>query len=89
MKRATIIYIIAALLLTSCSITRHIPDGDKLYTGIKKVEFVKADTYAKSEVGKTAVDEVRAALDYAPNGSIAGSSTMRGLPVGLSRYNAI
>ncbi len=89
MKRATIIYIIAALLLTSCSITRHIPDGDKLYTGIKKVEFVKADTYAKSEVGKTAVDEVRAALDYAPNGSIAGSSTMRGLPVGLWWYNAL
>ena len=82
MKR-NIFYILALLLAISFSTTRYVPDGDKLYTGIKKVEFVDAKENATGSVGETAVEEVRYALDYAPNGSIAGSSSLRGLPLGL------
>ena len=74
MKRA-IIYILTTLLIASCSTTRYVPEGDKLYTGIKDVEFTDALTNATGPVGKTAMEEARYALDYAPNGSIAGSST--------------
>ena len=88
MKRIAL-YILATLLTVSCSTTRYVPDGDRLYTGIKKVEFTDAKENASGNVGKIAVNEARCALDYAPNGSIAGSSTLRTLPVGLWWYNAL
>ncbi len=88
MKQAAL-YILATLLIVSCSTTRYVPEGDKLYTGIKKVEFTDAKENATGSVGKTALEEARYALDYAPNGSIAGSSTLRALPIGLWWYNAL
>ena len=89
MTRRTVLYILATLLTLSCSTTRYIPDGDMLYTGIKKVEFTDEKENASGSVGKTALEEARYALDYAPNGSIAGSSTLRALPIGLWWYNAL
>ena len=89
MIKRGIIYTLLALLLASCSITRHVPEGDRLYIGIKDVEFAEEDRYAAEPTGKTAVEEVRHALDYAPNGSIAGSSTLRVLPLGLWWYNSL
>lgn len=88
MKRS-ILYILATLLIISCSTTRYVPDGDKLYIGIKKIEFTDADANATGSVGETAVEEVRYALDYAPNGSVAGSSSLRALPLGLWWYNSL
>lgn len=87
--RRIALYILATLLTVSCSTTRYVPEGDRLYTGIKKVVFTDAKENAAGAVGKTAVSEARYALDYAPNGSIAGSSTLRTLPVGLWWYNAL
>ena len=89
MTRRTVLYILATLLTLSCSTTRYVPDGDMLYTGIKKVEFTDEKENASGSVGKTALEEARYALDYAPNGSIAGSSTLRALPIGLWWYNAL
>ena len=88
MKRTTL-YILITLLIASCSTTRYVPADDKLYTGIKSVEFTDAKENATGTVGKTALEEARYALDYAPNGSIAGSSTLRALPIGLWWYNAL
>ena len=87
--KKTIIYILTLLFALSCSTTKYVPDGDRLYIGIKDVEFVDAETNATGSVGETAMEEVRYALDYAPNGSIAGSSSLRGLPLGLWWYNAL
>ena len=89
MTRRTVLYILATLLTLSCSTTRYVPDGDMLYTGIKKVEFTDEKENATGSVGKTALEEARYALDYAPNGSIAGSSALRALPIGLWWYNAL
>ena len=85
----SLIYIFIALLLSSCSMTRYVPEDDRLYTGIKKIDFTDADEHATSSVGETAVEEVKSALEYAPNGSIAGSSSLRGLPLGLWWYNSL
>ena len=89
MIKKDIIYTLLALLLANCSATRHIPEGDRLYIGIKYVKFAEGDKYASGPTGKTAIEEVRHALDSAPNGSIAGSSTLRALPLGLWWYNSL
>ena len=87
MKRtATIITL--ALLLAACSSTKHIGEEEQLYTGIKSIEIVGEKEYATDATGKQAIDEIKAALACAPNGSIAGSSSLRGLPIGLWWYNA-
>ena len=80
--------ILMALLLTACSTTRLIDDGEQLYTGIKEIEFVEAGKYADTTTGETAMGEVSGALDCAPNGAILGSSKWRALPLGLWWYNA-
>ena len=87
MKRF-LIYISAALIAVSCSTMKHVPEDEVLYIGIKDMEFVDADENATTPTGKTAMEEVTYALECAPNGSIAGSSTLRGLPIGLWWYNA-
>ena len=77
--------IVLCLLLTACSTTRNLPEGEILYTGIHKMEVVNED---KTPEGAVALEEVEAALAYAPNNAIFGSSSMRWpLPIGLWVYN--
>lgn len=72
--------------LTSCSTTSHLPEGETLYTGIKRIEYVADSALQADEAARS---EVEAALAYAPNNAIFGSSTYRlPLPVGLWVYNA-
>ena len=72
--------------LASCSTTKNLPEGEILYTGIDKLEVLNED---KTEAGVLALTEVEAALAYAPNNAILGSSSLRWpLPVGLWVYNA-
>lgn len=86
--RRILSYILAASLLTACSTMKHIPENEVLYIGIKDMDFTDADENATTTTGVTAIEEVTSALDCAPNGSIAGSSSLRGLPLGLWWYNA-
>ena len=84
MKRL-IVYIIGILLMTSCSTTKHLPEGEILYTGQKPMIVLNRST---SPVGEITLEEVEAALATAPNNSFLGSSTMRTpLPIGLWFYN--
>lgn len=87
MGRKVLIYTLLAVLMTACSTTRHIPEGEQLYTGIKEMKFIGEKEFAQSETGKTAVDEISSALSYAPNGSFVGSSSIRTFSVGLWFYN--
>ena len=89
MTRRTILYILCMLLIASCSTTRYVPEGDELYIGIKDVTFTDEKENGTGSIGKTAINEARSALDYAPNGSLIGSSTLRALPIGLWWYNAL
>ena len=74
-----------ACFFTACSTTKNLPEGEILYTGIDKLEVLNEDETA---AGVTALTEVEAALAYAPNNAIFGSSTMRWpFPVGLWVYN--
>lgn len=80
------IYIIGViLLLASCSTTKHLPQGEVLYTGQKPM--VVKNPY-KTIVGETAMEEVEAALAKAPNNAFMGSSVYRTpFPMGLWFYN--
>ena len=86
MKNKYIWITLVCAFLMSCSTTRNLPEGEILYTGIDRLEVVNED---KTPEGETALAEVEAALAYAPNNAILGSSTLRWpLPVGLWVYNA-
>ena len=79
------IILLLCLVMAACSTTKNLPEGEILYTGIDKLNIVNED---KTMAGITALEEVEAALAYAPNNSILGSSSLRWpLPIGLWVYN--
>lgn len=83
--KKNILYLWAVLFLTACSTTKHLPEGEILYTGQKSM-IVKNPNI--TPVGETAMEEVEAALATAPNNAFLGSSQWRWpLPVGLWFYN--
>lgn len=85
-RRGLPLLALCLLLLTGCSTTRNLPEGEILYTGIQKIEVVDED---KTTAGETALEEVTAALEYPPNNALLGSSSIRlPLPFGLWIYNA-
>ena len=62
------------LVLVSCSMTKNIPEGDQLFTGLKAItyeDYEQNDNFVKTQ------EEVEAALATAPNGSLFGSSYYR------------
>lgn len=73
-------------VLTACSTTRRLPPGEVLYIGQKPVRVEQRD---ESPAGRTALEEVEAALAAAPNNALLGSSRLRvPFPLGLWVYNA-
>ncbi len=74
-----------ACIIVSCSTTKNLPEGEKLYVGINKTTINNED---KTVAGINALTEVEAAIAYPPNNSILGSSSLRfPLPFGLWVYN--
>lgn len=88
MKRNSRTYLAAllAVLLASCSTTKHIPDDDQLFIGLKPIQypdFQEADPHAV-----TTQEELEAALATEPNGALFGSSYYRTVPYRLWIWNA-
>ena len=85
----TLLYIclaLAAAVVCACSETSSVPDGDQLFTGLKKIKY---DNYTPSEHFNATQEEVEAALATEPNGAILGSPYYRSpLPYRLWIYNA-
>lgn len=81
MKYSYVLILITVLFLASCSTTSHLPEGEILYTGVKKIE-VSGEKNKKLD--GTALSEVEAALSVPPNNAIFGSNSLRWpLPMGL------
>ncbi|MEZ7914454.1 MAG: hypothetical protein QMB84_07310, partial [Macellibacteroides fermentans] len=66
--------VIVIILFSACSTTRNLPDGEVLYTGIRKIAIQNEDS---SKTGQAALEEIEAALAYPPNNAIFGSSSLR------------
>lgn len=74
------------MFVASCSTTSHLPEGEVLYTGVKKMKVHDQHGTSAEDVALT---EVKSALAYKPNGSLLGSSFKRSpFQVGLWIYNA-
>ena len=75
----------ACLLLAACSMTKDIPEGEQLFTGLKPIVFEDAEPCDNLIATQ---EEVEAALATAPNGSLFGSSYHR-MPfsLGVSIWN--
>ena len=77
MRRSKYLYFTMALCLSACSMTKNIPEGEQLFTGLTKMAYDDAADYdveaynAHLEATKA---EVEAALATEPNGSLFGSS---------------
>lgn len=79
--------IVVLLGLTACSTTKHLPEGEVLYTGIRKINYPDRD---KSDRGDQVLEEVEAAISVAPNNSFFGSASIRTpFPFGLWAYNRL
>lgn len=82
-----ILYIAVFSLTISCSTTAGLPEGEKLYIGLKEISYGKHDN---SEHFSATKDELDAALQTAPNGALFGSSYYRTpFPYGLWIWNAL
>jgi len=86
MKINNILYILLIWLFVSCSMTKNIPEGDRLFTGLTKISY-EFDSLSEEHFTDTKA-EIDAALATAPNGSLMGSSYYR-LPFsfGVSIWN--
>lgn len=89
-SRPFIKYISALILLpaimTACSTTRAIPDGEQLFTGLKKIQFGNHEKNAHADETKLELESV---LATAPTSSLLGSSYYRTpIPMRLWIWNA-
>ena len=74
------------LLTTACSTTKHIPEGDQLFTGLTSIDYIN---YEDNDHFVTTQEEIEAALATQPNGALFGSSYYRTpFPYGLWIWNA-
>ena len=77
--------ILAVIVLAACSTTKHLPEGETLYLGLKKVNIVNED---KSPAADNALEEVNGAISIAPNNAIFVNPNVRfPIPFGLWIYN--
>ena len=70
-------YIAITLCLASCSMTKNIPEGEQLFTGLTKIAYQddkESDIDAYDDHLETTKAELEAALATEPNGSLFGSS---------------
>ena len=73
-------YLFTLLLLSSCSLTKDIPDDDQLFRGLKEIVYIdeqdnqQPESKALEDQKVTMKEEIEAALATIPNGSLFFSS---------------
>lgn len=80
----TLVCVLFAALIVSCSTTSRIPDDEILYTGVKKVAIAKSDSVKIPSNVSTVLKE---AVDVAPNNYIKMLGWRYPFPYGLWVYN--
>ena len=66
--------LVSAVLVTSCSTTRRIADGEQLYTGISSIDYGEC---VRDSAFYVMQEELEASIDLPPNGAFFGSSRYR------------
>ncbi|MBD5365912.1 MAG: BamA/TamA family outer membrane protein [Bacteroides sp.] len=84
MKRYTL-YLLIALVTASCSTTRRIPEGEQLYTGVKKVEI--STTPSGEAIPAELASQLKETVFVAPNNYFSLLNWRYPFPLGLWVYN--
>lgn len=79
-----LLMLVVALVVASCSTTRRIADDELLYTGVKRFDVTPA---SGQKVPSDVDDQVKNAIDVAPNNSLISPYLRYPFPVGLWVYN--
>ena len=74
------------LFAASCNTTRKIPDGEFLYTGVKKIEVAST---GGEKIPAEVVTHIKEPLSVAPNNPLISPYVRWPFPVGLWAYNRI
>ncbi|MGL4992712.1 MAG: BamA/TamA family outer membrane protein [Bacteroidales bacterium] len=83
LQRISLVF--SLLILTACSTTKNLPEGEVLYTGIKKLKVEKPKELKLDEELNASLTSP---LAVAPNNSFLGSSSIRvPFPMGLWAWN--
>lgn len=84
-KPFLILFYILIGLITGCSTTKHLPNGEVLYTGQRKTIIHNP---SQTPVGEIAIEEIEGAINRKPNNSFLGSVQHRfPFPLGLWFYS--
>jgi len=78
----TLLFILSAMVLASCSNTKFLTDDQMLYTGRNKITLIAPDNYRNQKSANHVIETV---TSYKPNNAIAGKRLSP--PVGLWIYN--
>lgn len=82
----TIIFtLLTCVMFCACSTTRRIPDGELLYTGVKKLEYIEPDR--SEELPDGIRDDIKKSINVAPNNCLISPSIRYPFPLGLWVYN--
>ncbi len=73
-------WLVAVCMLTACSTTKHLPEGEVLYTGYKTTVNDRSNT----KTGDIAMGEIDAALDKSPSTKMFG---VLPIPIKVWAYN--
>ena len=79
-KSVLLFYLFTLLLLSSCSLTKNIPDDDQLFRGLKEIVYIDEQDHdqpedkARENQEVIMKEEIEAALATIPNGSLFFSS---------------
>lgn len=84
MNIKTIYILLALTLLSACSTTKKIADGDVLYTGIKHLQINESDS---SKLNEDVKDLLDTDIDVRPNASLMSPYYTHPFPIGLWVYN--
>jgi len=90
MRRSFITYwlplmlFILCALITSCSTTKRLSDGDVLYTGVRSM---KIEPVAGEKLPSEVMGEVKKALSVPPNDALFSSNSLKFLPIELWAWN--
>ncbi len=83
---AGIVAVVLMVAVAACSTTSALPDGEKLFIGLKPTQYTN---YEKNDHFMQTKEEMDVVLATKPNGSLFGSSSIRSpLPIGLWIWNA-
>ncbi|MCC8088358.1 MAG: BamA/TamA family outer membrane protein [Rikenellaceae bacterium] len=71
-------------IISGCSTTKRIPEGEILYTGVKKI---KINDSLAGDVPKSVISDVKAPLSVKPNNPLYSPYIRTPLPIGLWAWN--